>query len=272
MSSATRSIPVESARDGQGDSTCSADAGRLGGCAACPLRRLDLFTSVTGLELQLIEELKQAEQTFDAGATLIQENGDDNPLYTLLSGWAMRFKTLADGRRQILSLQLPGDFVGLQQKMTDAASHGVVALTPVRVCRFPRDALWRLHRELPSLGYDITWLAANENAVVDDNLLSVGRRSALERMAALLLTLYARALAHEPDGEKVGVFFPLTRQLLADALGLSLVHAHRTLRELRVRRLFELRPGPRLLLPDQPALARVAHLRWPLQLHTRPLI
>lgn len=272
MSTVTRTIAVESSRGPRGDAICGAEGGGSSSCTACPLRRLDLFTSVTKLELELIEELKQAEETLDAGATLIVENGDDNPLYTLLSGWAMRFKTLADGRRQILSLLLPGDFVGLQQKVTDAASHGVVALTPVRVCRFPRDALWTLHRELPSLGYDITWLAANENAVVDDNLLSVGRRTALERMAALLLTLYARALAHEPDGEKVGVFFPLTRQLLADALGLSLVHTHRTLRELRVRKLFELRPGPRLLLPDQPRLARVAHLRWPLQLHTRPLI
>lgn len=241
-------------------------------CARCPLRRLELFTDVSAQELQVIDELKQAELTLDTGSILIAEGADNSPLFTLLDGWAMRFKTLPDGRRQILNFQLPGDFVGLQQKMTDAASHGVVALTPVRVCRFSRDAVWLLHRELPSLGFDVTWLAANENALVDDNLLSVGRRSALERTAALLLTLFVRALPHEANGQLVGVGWPLTRQHVADALGLSLVHTHRALRSLRQRGLVDFRPDPRLALPDPAALARVARMRWPLQLHGRPLI
>lgn len=241
-------------------------------CARCPLRQLELFNAVSAQELQVIDELKQSELALEAGSTLIAEGTDNSPLFTLLQGWAMRFKTLPDGRRQILNFQLPGDFVGLQQKMTDAASHGVVALTPVRVCRFPRDAVWRLHRELPSLGFDVTWLAANENALVDDNLLSVGRRSALERTAALLLTLFVRAMPHDGDGQAVGVRWPLTRQHVADALGLSLVHTHRALRTLRQRGLVDFRPGPRLALPDPAALARVGRLRWPLQLHNRPLI
>lgn len=241
-------------------------------CTDCPLRKREVFQPTGETELAVIDSLKQADLVQPAGSVLIRENGDDSPLFTLLEGWAIRFKTLDGGRRQILNVMLPGDFIGLQQKMSDAASHGVEALTDVRLCRFARDAVWTLHRELPSLGYDVTWLSANENSLVDDNLLSVGRRTALERVAAMMLTLYARALPHDPDAEAVGVFFPLTQQHLADALGLSLVHTHRTLRELRRRGLFDLRAGSRLVLPDQRALARLARLRWPLNMPRRPLI
>lgn len=250
----------------------SAGAAACVRCTECPLRRLELFAPASRDELELLQDLKLAEQVMPAGADLILEHADNTPLYTLLSGWAIRYKTLDDGRRQILAILMPGDFVGLQQRMTDAASHGVQALTEVRLCRFARDTLWRLHRDLPTLGYGITWLSANDHALVDDNLLNVGRRTALERTAALLLSLHVRALAHEPDGCAIGVHYPLTRQHVADALGLSLVHVHRTMRELRARGLYELRAGPRLLVPDPAALAHVARLRWPLQLHARPLI
>lgn len=241
-------------------------------CRDCPLRRLEVFEPAGRVEIELIEELKKADLRYAPGERLVAENSHDGPLFTLLQGWALRYKTLPDGRRQILNIVLPGDFIGLQQKMTDQASHGVEALTEVWVCRFPRDAVWTLHRELPSLGYDVTWLSANEHALVDDNLLSVGRRNAEERVAALLLTVYARALPHDPDPGAVGLYFPLTQQHLADALGLSLVHTHRTFRSLRQKGLVEIRKGSRLVLHDQARLARLAHLRWPLGLQRRPLI
>lgn len=249
--------------------------GDLGGavrCVECPLRRLDLYQPVNDTELTLIDELKRADVSYRAGDMLIAENTDDTPLFTLLRGWAIRFKTLGGGRRQILHVLLPGDFIGLQQKMSDAASHGVQALTDVHVCRFARDAVWTLHRELPSLGYGITWLSANQNSLVDDNLLSVGRRSALERVAALLVTLYARALPHDDEAATLGLRFPLTQQHIADAMGLSLVHTHRVLRQLRQRGLYELQDGARLVLPDPKALAQMARLRWPLEMARAPLI
>ncbi len=243
-------------------------------CSDCPLRCLDLYQPVNATELALIDELKQADIGQPAGSVLIAERGDSEGLYTLLRGWAIRFKTLGDGRRQILAFLLPGDFIGLQQKLDDAANHGVQALTDLHLCRFARGAVWSLHRELPSLGYAITWLAARENALLDDNLLSVGRRTALEGVAALLLTLHERALPHDPEAAEHGLFFPLTQQHIADAMGLSLVHTHRVLRQLRQRGLVRLEPGPRprLHLPDRPALARLARLRWPLLRQTAPLI
>ena len=242
------------------------------GCFECALRRLPLFQPVNAEELALIASLKQGELEREAGRSLIDEGEADGPLMTLLAGWAFRFKTLPDGRRQILNFLLPGDFVGLQQKMTDAASHGVEALTRVRLCRFQRNTVWTLHREQPSLGYDITWLAAHEEALVDGNLLSVGRRSARERIATLLLGLHARASVHEACEPGQGVLFPVTQQHLADALGLSLVHTNKTVRRLVREGLCAWQPGPRLLLPDPAALARIAHVDHPVVPGTRPLI
>lgn len=90
---------------------------------------------------------------------MIHEGQTDAPLFTLLDGWAFRFKTLRDGRRQILSFLLPGDFIGVQQRTGDAAAHGVDTLTDAVFCVFQRDALWELHRQQPSMGFNIntTW-------------------------------------------------------------------------------------------------------------------
>lgn len=241
-------------------------------CTDCPLRSKPCFTPVSAEELQFIDGLKQAELGFEAGSRLIAEGDTDAPLYTLLSGWAFRFKTLPDGRRQILSLLLPGDFIGLQQRMQATACHGVTALTPVRVCVFPRDALWKLHRTLPSLGYDVTWIAARHESLVDDNLLSVGRRTAGERIAAWLLELTLRAAAVDEQVYTDGLPFPLTQVHVADALGLSLVHTNRHLRALTRAGLLVWQSGNRLWLPDPQALARVAKVRWPLVVEPRPLI
>ena len=93
-------------------------------------------------ELALVQQLKRREHRLDAGATLIDEGQVDAPLYTLLEGWAFRFKTLSDGRRQILNFLLAGDFIGVQQKMGDSAAHGVVTLTDALFCVIQRDALW----------------------------------------------------------------------------------------------------------------------------------
>lgn len=231
-----------------------------------------MFQPVNETELNLIASLKRGELEREAGQTLIAEGESDGPLLTLLSGWAFRFKTLPDGRRQILNFLLPGDFIGLQQKMTDAASHGVEALSRVRLCSFQRNTVWTLHRELPSLGYDITWLAAHEEALVDNNLLSVGRHNALERIATVLLVLHARASVHEPCAPGRGVLFPVTQQHLADALGLSLVHTNKTMRRLARAGLCDWQPGPRLHLPDPAALAALAQVPHPVIPSPRPLI
>ena len=240
-------------------------------CKSCPLRALPLFTRHTESELGFIQSIKRDEIAVPPEHDIIHEGQADAPLYTLLSGWAFRYKTLTDGRRQILNFLLPGDFIGVQQKMGDSAAHGVQALTDTVLCVFKRDALWQLHRAEPSLGFAITWLTAHEESLVDDTLLSVGRRSAEERIATLLILLYKRAAAGLPEGAAPGVPFPLTQQHIADGLGLSRVHANKTLRKLEARGLHRIEGG-RLYLLDIKALARLADLYGDGKPPPRPLI
>jgi CRP-like cAMP-binding protein len=241
-------------------------------CRSCPLRLLPLFTTHSAGELALIQSLKKEQISLRAEAAIIHEGQSDAPLYTLLSGWAFRYKTLSDGRRQILNFLLPGDFIGVQQKMGDVTAHGVQALTDVALCVFRRDALWELHRSAPTLGFGVTWLIAHEESLVDDTLLSVGRRNAEERIATLLVVLFKRCAAMLPDGGGVdGVPFPLTQQHIADGLGLSLVHTNKTLRKLEARGLHRIVDG-RLQLLDVKALARIADLYGDGKPAQRPLI
>jgi CRP-like cAMP-binding protein len=239
-------------------------------CRECPLRRLPLFLAHSAEELDLVQSLKRREVRLSAGVTLIREGQTDAQLHTL-HDWAFRFKTLRDGRRQILNFLLAGDFVGVQQNMGDPAAHGVVTLTDAVFCVFQRDSLWDLHRKSPSMGFNITWLTAHEESLVDDNLLSVGRRSAEERIATMLILLFKRAAALQADCGAAGVPFPLTQQHVADGLGLSLVHTNKTLRKLEKRGLHRIAEG-RLHMRDVKTLARLADLYGDGRPPQRPLV
>jgi len=226
-------------------------------CDACGLRRTPAFTQVKPEELAFIDHMRSGTHTVQAGGSLIAEGRPNGRLYTLYAGWAFRYKTLSDGRRQILNFLLPGDLIGLQQEFGDTAMHGVDALTDCNFCVFATDSLWTLFHAHPRLGYDVTWLAAREEGMVDDNLLTTGRRNATERVAMLLMHLHrrlARLDMVEADGS---VLFPINQQHIADALGLSLVHTNKTMRRLAQLGLHEL-AGGRLKIANPRALGRIA--------------
>ncbi|WP_041946019.1 Crp/Fnr family transcriptional regulator [Variovorax paradoxus] len=203
---------------------------------------MEAFLPVSPEELKTIESFRAGSRRVAAGASIIDEHRPSSELFTLYAGWAFRYKTLSDGRRQILSFLLPGDFIGLQDEFADGHTHGVEAASDTTLCVFPRGRLWELFHAQPKLGYDITWLAAREEKLVDDNLVTTGRRNAAERVAMLLMHLYRRA-------QRVGmvrdgwVEFPFNQQHLADALGLSLVHTNKTLRRLQNLGLYKLDGG-----------------------------
>lgn len=211
--------------------------------------------------MAFIGRFRTSTHNATAGSTLIHEQRPNGKLFTLYSGWAFRYKSLSDGRRQILNFLLPGDLIGLQQKFADGAMHGIEAVTDVSLCVFPRDGLWDLFRQYPSLGYDVTWMSAREEGFVDDNLLTAGRRNATERVAMLLMHLYRRMQrigeeSRDADGH-ASIAFPLNQQHIADTLGLSLVHTNKTLRRLQRLGLHEIRDG-RLSLINTKALERIA--------------
>ncbi len=167
--------------------------GRTVPCERCPFRTNAAFRDFSPPELEFISAFKSGELNAEAGTTLFLEDTNSPHLYTVLAGWAFRYKMLPDGRRQILNFALPGDFLGLQTSVFERIGHSAEALTDMVLCIFPREKLWELFSNHPSLAFDLTWLAAREERILDEHLLSVGRRSALERMAYLLLHLFRRA-------------------------------------------------------------------------------
>ena len=203
-------------------------------CRQCPLARLSRFRALDANELEFMSGFKTGELSADARSTLLEQGAHSAHLYTLLSGWAFRYKTLEDGRRQILNYVMPGDLIGLQGTLMREMQHSVEALTPVSLCVFQRGRLEELFAGYPSLAFDVTWMAAREERLLDENLLSLGRRTALERAAYLLAYLGTRAEATGMAASGT-IVLPITQQHIADTLGLSLVHTNKTLRKLAAR-------------------------------------
>lgn len=206
------------------------------------MRPLKIFREFEGSELAFVSRFKKGELAVDKGATVLVEGNHSAHLYTVLSGWGFRYKLLPDGRRQILNYVLPGDLIGLQGSMLEEMQHSVEALSSMLLCVFQREQLPELYRNHPGLGYDITWIAAREEQMLDENLLSVGRRTALERAAYLIAFLGSRTRSVSLDGAEK-LILPITQQHVADTLGLSLVHTNKTIRKLMTRKLALWRDG-----------------------------
>lgn len=249
--------------------TVSAASTHYVSCPSCPLRASGPFKHYAAQDIRFLDDLKKDHVALSAGRDIVHA-GEENPqIFTLFSGWAFRYKMLADGRRQILNFLLPGDVIGFQGHMFDASPHGVQALTNVELCAFHRGKIWELFRGHPELAFDLTWLTAREECFVDDGLLTVGRRTAVEAVGALLIHLHKRAeaLGLHKNG---GVEFPLTQSHIADALGLSLVHTNKSLRKLAKMGLHEIKNGSLTLLNGR-ALERLSHL-WEEPISLRPLL
>lgn len=194
------------------------------------------FRAFESQELRFVSSFKTGELVAETGTTIMSEGSHTAHLYTLLSGWAFRYKMLPDGRRQILNYMLPGDLLGLQGSVIGEMQHSVEALSPLVLCVFQRNRLDELFRHHPGLGFDITWLAAREERMLDDHLLSLGRRSAMERAAYLIAFLYHRAASVGLMSDR-NIYIPITQLHVADTLGLSIVHTNKTLRKLADRKL-----------------------------------
>jgi CRP-like cAMP-binding protein len=198
------------------------------------------FRSFTEAELEFVSTFRRGELIADPGTTVLVEGSSSAHLYTVLSGWGFRYKILEDGRRQILNYLVPGDMVGLQGAVMSEMQHSVEALTPMTLCVFERSRLFSLFERHPGLGFDLTWLAAREECILDEHLLSIGRRSALERSSYLLAFLFDRAVNAGILGENHR-HIPVTQIHFADTLGLSIVHTNKTLKKLADRGLIRWR-------------------------------
>lgn len=157
----------------------------------------------------------------------------------LLEGWACRYKDLPDGRRQIVGFLVPGDFCDLNVHVLHRMDHSIGAITPVRYFAIPSDRLHALTENHPRVAQALLWHELVTSSIQREWLLNIGQRSAIERVAHLLVELYLRLRAAGVTADET-CGFPLTQIDLADATGLTPVHINRTLQQLRRERLIAL--------------------------------
>ena len=205
-------------------------------CAQCPLRTKALFKPFSEEDVRAMQRFKAGELVIEAGTRLLVEGSNAPQLYTALRGMGLRYKLLRSGRRQVINLLYPGDFIGLQAAMMGEMQHSVEATTRMTLCVFDRTEFWRFLRANPERAYDVIWIAAIEEHFLGEALASVAQRPATERIAWALVRIFRRGQA---TGLTYGPNMPLPyrQQDLADALGLSLVHTNKTLAKLRERQL-----------------------------------
>lgn len=181
---------------------------------------------------------------------------DEGPAHTWLLqyGWAMVNKQLANGSQQILSFAVPGDFLGLSGIVLGKNVHTMETITRARVCRIRWDQLLELFEGYPRLVLSLYWFKAREDILLREHLVRIGRHCAYDRTSHLFLELLIR-LERAGQAAGDGFRFPVTQELLADALGLTPIHVSRTLKKLRVAGLVTLADG-HLIVHDRARLAR----------------
>jgi len=135
--------------------------------------------------------------------------------------------------------------------------HSIEALTDMTLCVFQRSDMLKLFKDQPTLGYTVVWHAAREERMLDEHLVSVGRRTARERLAYVIVLLWDRAGQVGLAGKDGAVHLPIRQRHLADALGLSVVHTNKTLRRLTDANLLTWK-GDTLLVTDRDALCSIA--------------
>jgi CRP-like cAMP-binding protein len=193
---------------------------------------------------------------FGADKIVIRRGEQLKESMLLVTGWAARTKDLRDGQRQISELHIPGDFVDLHGFTLKYLDHNVMTVTACRFAVAPHDRIREVTERYPHLAR-MWWLSTNMDAArYREWTVSLGRRSAIARMANLFCELLARLeIVNLAQGR--GFDFPLTQQELSECLGLTAVHVNRTLQELRRRNLIEVE-GRRATILDLEGLQSIA--------------
>ncbi len=155
-----------------------------------------------------------------------------------VSGWAMKYVGLSEERRQIIGFVLPGNLEGLHADFRQASTTNVVTLTRCEIAEFQMTDIQNLAHDFAGIGAGFRGYMSREAAILSDQVLRLGRMTAYERVCHFLLETFDRQCPDCPNGSTVP--FPITQSIVADALGLSVVHVNRQVMRLRQERLLDL--------------------------------
>lgn len=218
--------------------------------------RLRARDGISAAEEAAIRGLFAEMRPVAAGEVLVRAGQALDASILLLAGVVARQKDLADGRRQITELHVAGDFTDLHGFSLKRLDHDVVALTAGSIARAPHERILRLTEDHPHLAR-VYWFTTNLDAAIHREWeVSLGRRTARERIAHLFCELRVRLeLVGLADDQ--GYPLALTQQTLAECVGITTVHVNRTLKELRDDRVVDLSRG-RVTIFDPARLEHIA--------------
>jgi CRP-like cAMP-binding protein len=219
--------------------------------------KLQRFVALPEGDVSAITQLsRQSIRTARARRDIIREGDRPRHVTLIIDGWAMRYKMLPDGRRQVVSFLLPGDLCDLNVFLLDEMDHSIGALTPVTYAEIPRTTIEALCENRPAICRALAIDALVSAAIQREWTVSLGQRTARERIAHLFCEMFERLdgvdLAEDDRCE-----MPLTQIDLGEATGMTAVHVNRTLQDLRRDGLIVLN-NRILTIPDRAALRRVA--------------
>ena len=219
------------------------------------VRNLQLWTKLPEVDREAMLEIPVSLRTHESSTYLIREAEPSGDCMVLMSGFAYRSKLSGDGSRQIVSLNVPGDALDLQNLFLNVSDHSVQMLTRGEVAYIPRKRLQSLVRSNPTISEAIFVKTLVEASIFREWILNIGRRNARTRVAHLLCEL---AVMLEAQGlvREYGYELPMTQEQIGDAVGLTAVHVNRTLKTLEAEGLI-LRTKRSISFPDWPRLRSV---------------
>ena len=205
---------------------------------------------------RLADTILQFDRTIPAHVDLFTEGDELLNVKIILSGWAIRYRSLPSGHRQILSFLLPGDACASHGAILRRMDHSIASLTPVRYADIPQASFDRLVEGAPTIEKAFRKAELVTLSMQREATLSLGQRSAIARVAHLLSeTLYR--LQSRGLGGPENLEFPPTQTEIAEATGLTAVHVNRMVQQLRRNGLITLR-GKELAIIDVSGLWKIA--------------
>ena len=204
------------------------------------IRKLRAGTNIDEADVEAIKTLPIRIADVRSGSALAHEGDQPEHCCLVIDGFAVRSKTTDAGKRQILSVHIPGDIPDLQSLHLNVMDHDLKTLSGCSVGFIPHEPLRTLIRARPMVAEALWRDTLVDAAIFREWIVNVGRRSANQRLAHFLLEMRRRL-------EVVGLAsnghfqLPMTQLDLADALGLTPVHINRVIQSLRRGNLLELR-------------------------------
>lgn len=226
-------------------------------CEHCQVRGHTMCAALHGDHLAALEKMRVGNRTVPAGTDLFRQGEINKEVFTLLEGWVMLYTLLEDGRRQINEFCLPGAAFGFEVERDSPAPYTAQAVTDVRLCVLPGPSLVEFLKQEPVMLLELARTCGRSRILDFQHLMNLGRRTARERVASLLLELFVRVRMRSPDVHGDTINLPLTQEHIGDALGLTNIHVNRVLRGLREDEIVTLK-SHRLEILDPDKLAEEA--------------